>query len=70
MQSRRMSVIESVCKTFITGSASIVSNYFVLHIFWNLPPTLFDSFTMALWFGAQSFVLTYLIRRFFNGIER
>jgi hypothetical protein len=68
MQSRRMSVVESATKMLITGSAGILTNYYLLHKFWNLPPTLFDSFTMAFWFGAQSFVLTYLIRRFFNGI--
>jgi hypothetical protein len=69
MQSRRMSAIESGVKMIITGTASTLTNFYFVLWMWPPPWTWRDSLEMAAWFGAQSFVLTYLIRRFFNGLR-
>lgn len=67
-QSKLMSWVECIVKTFVTGLGAVLANYFLLPVFWNLPPTLWDSVTMAIWFAGQSIILSYPIRRFFNGL--
>ena len=66
MQSKFMSWLECGVSTLITGSAAAIANYYLLPVFWTLPPTPWGSVTMAVFFGGLSWALKYPIRRFFD----
>lgn len=69
MQSKRMSLVESVTTTLAGGLAAFLANYFVLPLWWGLHPTAEGSLQMALFFGCMSVVIKYIFRRFFNAIR-
>lgn len=69
MQSKWMSWVECGVSTAITGSVAATANYYLLPVFWTLPPTPWGAVTMSIFFGAMSWVLKYPIRRTFNAIR-
>ena len=69
MQSKFMSLVESVAQTLATGISAALANYYVLPLIWDLHPTMQGSVQMAVFFGGLSIVVKYPIRRGFNAIR-
>lgn len=66
MQSNSPVSVIALTLTITTGLTAFLANYFLLGTLWTLPPTLWGSVTMTLFYGALSFVVKYIVLRIFN----
>jgi len=68
MQSKRMSLIESITNVTVGYLVAVLANYIVLPMF-DYNVTIADSFYIGLVFMAIGVVRSYLLRRLFNMID-
>lgn len=69
MQSKRMSLIETLTNVAIGYIVAILSQLAVFPIF-NIHIPLTDNLLIGVWFTAISIIRGYLIRRLFNRIKK
>lgn len=69
MQSRIMSVFESIINVLIGYLVSVAANILILPLF-GYDVTIADSFAIGLAFTAVSLIRSYVLRRAFNWLER
>lgn len=68
MQSKKMSLLESVASTAIGYTIATAANYYILPLF-GYKVTLADASWIGVIFTLISLVRGYLVRRFFNWIH-
>lgn len=68
MQSKKMSMIETLASTFIGYSVATVANYYILPLF-GAPVSLSAASWIGVIFTGISLVRGYLVRRLFNWIH-
>lgn len=68
-QTKSLSLLESIVNVII-GNAIALASQLVIFGFYGIHLSLWVNIQMSLWFTAVSVIRSYLIRRFFNRIDR
>lgn len=66
MQSRKVSLIESIVNVAIGYFVAVISQILIFPLF-NINIPISDNFKIGLWFTAISIIRSYSVRRLFNG---
>lgn len=66
MQTKRQSLIESVCSTALAFWISVAVWQFIVNPLWNLNTGIVDNLAITTLFTVVSVVRSYWTRRFFN----
>lgn len=69
MQTKRMSLVETVTSTCIGLVVSLISNLIIFHLM-KVPLSMHQNVMMTLFFTFVSIVRGYLVRRLFNRISK
>lgn len=68
MQSKRMSLIESITNVLIGYGVAVISQMAIFPLF-GIRTSIKDNLLIGLWFTAVSLARSYILRRVFNAIR-